>query len=273
MKIVFLCGDAPNQRALACRLHRIAPLSAVAVAGIRAPRKRAGWGRRLAAISLGLPLRRTWFGMLRHYARLFPDYPPVPIERYDDVNSAELAAMIDREKPDLVLVSGTALLRPPLIERIGRNGRILNLHTGISPYIKGGPNCTNWALALGEFDAIGNTIMWLDAGIDSGAIAATERTPLTGRESLGALHIAVMDHAHDLYGRCLERLARGRSLPAVAQSEIDPGRLFLMKHWNARQMLQAVANFYLRYNAGAISDPRALRLIPPDFEQPSSPEV
>ncbi|HEX5184746.1 MAG TPA: formyltransferase family protein [Allosphingosinicella sp.] len=273
MKIVFLCGDAPNQRALACRLHRIVPLSAVAIAGRRAPRKRADWRRRLAAVTWGLPLRRTWFGMLRHYARLFPDFPAVPVTRYDDIDAPALAEMIDRERPDLVLVSGTALLKPPLIERIGRNGRILNLHTGISPYIKGAPNCTNWALALGEFDAIGNTIMWLDAGIDSGAIAATERTPLTGRESLSALHVAVMDHAHDLYGRCLKRLAEGRSLPAVVQGEIDPGRLFLLRHWNGRQMLRAVANFYGRYNPRAIAAPRALRLISPDFEEPIAPRA
>src|SRR5206468_12540277 len=125
-----------------------------------------------------------------HYDRLHPAFPQTPIQ-VADINAPEVLALVEREKPDLVVVSGTNLLKPPLIAKIRETGKVVNLHTGISPFIKGGPSCTNWCLALRRFDLIGNTVMWLDAGIDSGAIIATERTPLTGRESLLELHIAV----------------------------------------------------------------------------------
>jgi len=48
---------------------------------------------------------------------------------------------------------------------------------------------------------IGNTTMWLDLGIDTGAVIAviaTERTALTGSESLKVRHLKVMDPGHDL---------------------------------------------------------------------------
>ena len=77
---------------------------------------------------------------------------------------------------------------------------ILNLHTGISPYIKGGPNCTNWCIATKQFEKIGNTIMWLDKGIDTGELLTTENTKFNSTDkSLLKIHMRVMNHAHDLY--------------------------------------------------------------------------
>ncbi|MDR3448849.1 MAG: formyltransferase family protein, partial [Alphaproteobacteria bacterium] len=173
--------------------------------------------------------------------------PDVAISRHVGVNACTVIELVKAEKPDLVLVSGTDLLRQELIDAIGKSAKIMNLHTGLSPYLKGGPNCTNWALALGKFDLIGNTVMWLDDGIDSGNLIATERTPLTGRESLFELHRKVMDHAHELYGRCYAQAVAGNKLPSVPQAKLASGRLFLSREWTGVQMLRALINFYLRY--------------------------
>lgn len=280
MKVLLFTSPHGNNRALA---HRVA--AAVPVAGIVTVTPRRDWtgrkaslgdriraaGRRLVSASIGLPLRRAWFGMLGHYDRLHPDFPLPPIE-VADVNTPEVLALVERERPDLVVVSGTNLLKQKLIERIHETGRVVNLHTGISPYIKGGPNCTNWCLALGRFDLIGNTVMWLDAGIDSGALIATERTPLTGRESLTGLHIAVMEHAHDLYVRCIRLFAAGKALPAVPQKEIGEGRLFLTRHWRSGPIVRAVRNFHARYRRDVGKKGEVLILVSPeDGPQPAAP--
>jgi len=183
--------------------------------------------------------------MLNHYARQFQDWPAAPSSLHGSANASDLAEIIKRERPDLVLVSGTDLLTKQTLDRFATN--VMNLHTGISPYIRGAPNCANWALALGEFDLIGNTVMWIDPGIDSGAIIATERTPLSGRESLKELHIKVMDHAHDLYRRAVEAFVQNRPLPSVRQRDIAKGRLFLTRHWDSVAMLRAVHNHRFRY--------------------------
>lgn len=268
MKLLLLTNPQGNQRALAHRIAAHLPLTAIVTVTPRrdwtkkpslAKRLRTLAGR-LLAFGPGLPLRRAWFAMLAHYDRLFPDFPVDPIE-VSDVNAPEVLALVEREQPDLVVVSGTNLLKPPLIGRIGANGRIVNLHTGISPYIKGGPNCTNWCLALRRFDLIGNTVMWLDAGIDSGAIVATERTPLSGGESLTGLQIAVMEHAHALYVRCIRLFAEGNALPSVPQDDLGKGRLFLTREWTAGPTARAVVNHRLHYCREAAAPPEEKLLL------------
>jgi folate-dependent phosphoribosylglycinamide formyltransferase PurN len=188
--------------------------------------------------------------MIRHYDEIYPSFP-ISAEIHPSANAAKVVELLRHEAPDLVLLSGTDIIRLPLIGAAG--GKIVNLHTGISPYIKGAPNCTAWALALGEFQMIGNTLMWLDAGIDSGNIIVTEQTPLAGQESLNALYRKVMDHAHDLYCRTYSALVEGRSVPSVPQSELSHGRLFKTREWTARRMLAAVFNFYFRFTAATLA--------------------
>lgn len=272
MKILVFTSPHGNNRALCHRIAAHLPIAAIVTVQPRRDwsTKKPGlvgrarnFGRRLVSASVGLPLRRAWFGMLAHYDRLYPDFPQAPIE-VADINATEVLALVERERPDLVVVSGTNLLKQPLIERIHASGRVVNLHTGISPYIKGGPNCTNWCLALGRFDLIGNTVMWLDAGIDSGAIIATERTPLEGTETMLGLHIAVMEHAHALYLRCIRMFAEGRTLPAVRQGDIAEGRLFLTRHWSSGPIVRAVRNFYGRYRPQALALQEPLILVSPE---------
>ena len=244
MKVIAVFGAGSSQRALAKRIHRTVPLKYIAKVHLQ-PKGRRMIVRSAVSITLARGLRTAWHGMLRHYDEGFSDWPDVPASCHASANDPDLADLIERERPDLVLISGTDLLRKETLDRFGT--KVMNLHTGISPYIRGGPNCTNWALALGEFDLIGNTVMWIDPGIDSGAIIATERTPLTGRETLGELHIKVMDHAHDLYRRAVEAFAKGLELPSVPQKSIARGRLFLTRHWDSAAMVRAVFNHWFRY--------------------------
>lgn len=261
MKVVAIFGADSNQRALAHRIHQKVPIAHIAEIRLQAPKRRRKLIRSAVSITLARSLRSAWWGMMRHYADRFPDWPAAPTSAHASANARELVELIQQLKPALVLVSGTDLLSKATLERMP--GRVMNLHTGISPFIKGGPNCANWALALGEFDLIGNTVMWIDPGIDSGTIIATERTPLSGRESLAELHLKVMDHAHDLYCRAIERFARGKPLPSVPQNEIGEGRLFYTRQWDSFAMLRAVFNFRFRYKPFPARD---LRLISMDDE-------
>jgi folate-dependent phosphoribosylglycinamide formyltransferase PurN len=249
MKVIAVFGEGSSQRALAHRIHQAVPLAHIAKVHLM-PKGRRKIIRSAVSITLGRSLRAAWLGMLQHFEERFSDWPTVPSSSHASSNDPELADLIEREQPDLVLVSGTDLVRKQTLDRFAT--KVMNLHTGVSPYIRGGPNCTNWALALGEFDLIGNTVMWIDPGIDSGSIIATERTPLTGRESLGELHIKVMDHAHDLYRRAVEAFAEGRPLPSVPQNTIAKGRLFLIRHWDSAAMLRAVFNHRFRYRPFAV---------------------
>jgi methionyl-tRNA formyltransferase len=271
VKALLFCSPQGNQRALAHRIAQHIPLAAIVTVvpnRSRARKKPSLTGRakalatRAVSATVGLPLRRAWFGMLAHFERRYPAFPIEPSE-VADINLPEVLRLVEQERPDLVIVSGTNLLKGPLIEKIRESGAVVNLHTGISPYVKGGPNCTNWCLAKHRFDLIGNTIMWIDTGIDTGNIIATERTPLDGTESLTELHIKVMDHAHDLYVRCIKLFAQGVKLSNIPQDELGDGWLFLTRHWTVSAIISAVANFARAYRPRALLAKQPINLVSP----------
>jgi methionyl-tRNA formyltransferase len=262
MKLLLLFSPDANQRALAHRLAEQVPIEALILCRPAAGDKNSlpRMARRLVRGLVGLPLRKAWFAMLDHYAGAFPKFPIEPALTVTDINHATVFDAVQSVQPTLTIVSGTNLLKQPLIEALLRSGTVINLHTGISPYVRGGPNCTNWCLATGQFELIGNTVMWIDAGIDSGNLIATEQTPLDGTESLTQLHIKVMDHAHDLLVRSVRMLASEVELPNVPQRDLGNGRLFLTRHWNAIAAARAVANFHLRYRSARRDRPRLVSL-------------
>lgn len=263
MRVLFFCDPHANQRALAHKLAEQIGIDSIVIVRAEGKAKPSPFGRRaknaalrLLRFGVGLPLRRAWRGMLAHYEARYPDFPQLHRIEVADINQAAVIKLVEERRPDLVLVSGTNLLKQPLISKIQETGKVMNLHTGISPYVKGAPNCTNWCLALRRFDLIGNTIMWLDAGIDSGNLVATKRTELDGSESLMQLHVAVMEHAHQLYVRCARLSVQGSDLPSVPQASIAEGSLFLNKDWTPKQVLKAVTNFRLHYWREAKLPPR-----------------
>jgi len=265
----MLCGPQGNQKALSHRINNLVSLDGLIIiqkiqsGNISIFKLILRFWQRFSTVLTFFIYRRAWVNMLRHYNSRFNDFCISPNLFCDDVNDSAVASFISDFKPDLVVVSGTNLLKDPLIIEIHKHGKVINLHTGISPYIKGGPNCTNWCLFLREFNLIGNTVMWLDKGIDSGNIITTEMTPLTGEESLLDLHIKVMDHAHMLYTDSIRRFSKGIILPDISQKDFEIKRLFLSKQWGLFQMLIALFNFYVYYHKGSkyliISD--SVRLI------------
>ena len=280
MKVVLLIGDQANQWALAHKLARVAQLSAVVLSRNvprKPPRRRLRLlANRLEARTLGRPFVKAWFQMQERYQTRCSGLPAVPIVRVENVNDQGTLDTIAHHAPDLVVVSGTNLVGKPVIAAAQAPGRrgIVNLHTGISPYIKGGPNCTNWCLSTGQFHLIGSTVMWLDPGIDTGAIIATERAPLTGSESLGELHWKVMEHAHDLYRRAVVAIDQGLPVGNVPQKQLAEGRTFYTAQWTGRAMARAYVNFRLRFNPRALhSSGTDVQLVPLPASLPISAEA
>lgn len=111
--------------------------------------------------------------------------------------------------PDVVLVFGTGILRRALIDAF--EGRILNLHLGLSPYYRGaGTNF--WPLANREPEYVGVTIHYLDAGIDSGPIIVHVRP-----------EIRTGDGPHDIGNRAIITAA-----PILAKAAVTHHRCGLV---------------------------------------------
>ncbi|MBL0053726.1 MAG: hypothetical protein IPP29_20615 [Bacteroidetes bacterium] len=239
--ILMLCNNAHNQIALANKMHTLLGIDHIIVENKITKRK-------LSLQNIWNKLRYktiddAWFNMLSFYKNKFPAFPATNVSFTIDINSAETESIIKTLKPDLILVSGTRIIKNNIIG-INPPLGIMNMHTGLSPFVNGGPNCTNWCIALNKFHLIGNTIMWLDAGIDSGNIIATSQVDFTGNETLTDVQIKVMEHAHQLYIDAAKAvIANKNSVNNIPQKSISTGNTYYTKMWTSKQKKDLLQNF------------------------------
>ncbi len=246
MKIVLLCGHQYNQVALANKIAQQFHLAGIIIEQKETKNATAFSLKQLIEKVLNrtvfITLHRSWFKLLDTYKNEYPAFPETEKIRVSNINSEASVDFIRHLQPDLVMVSGTSIVKNKILDlRIPKG--IINLHTGLSPYINGGPNCTNWCIAEKQFHLIGSTIMWIDAGIDSGDIITTERTLLDGKESLPDLHLKVMNHAHTLYLKALKKLQEDPEHCAkVKQKSIAAGTTYYNSQWNSNAKWRLLKN-------------------------------
>jgi methionyl-tRNA formyltransferase len=243
MKIVLLTNDAPNQHALVAKVAASFDIAGIVIEKRNQKKKRKTINYIEAFLDRTVfnALRKAWTGMLDYY-RLNYSLPDVKNITVSNINDQRTIDFINQKQPDLLMVSGTSIVKKPILSLYIPKG-IVNLHTGLSPYVKGGPNCTNWCLANGDFQFIGNTVMWLNEGIDSGDIIATETTIFTGKETLQQLHLKVMEHAHDLYIRCLKLIDKKGKFQGTNQDTIAAGVTYYTKQWTVSKKMKVLFNF------------------------------
>jgi methionyl-tRNA formyltransferase len=156
---------------------------------------------------------------------------------------AEIAAM-RALAPDVVLVFGTQILKDEIIEAF--DGRIINLHLGLSPYYRGaGTNF--WPLVNREPECVGATIHYLDRGVDSGAIIAHVRPAVRATDGPHDLGNRTIAAAADTLVAAARAHVAGR-VRAVAQA--GDGRLYMRKHFHA----DAVRRLYENFRTGMLAE-------------------
>lgn len=90
--------------------------------------------------------------------------------KYYSVNSVNDAVTIDiiqRCRPDIVVVNGTRIISRQVLETV--QVPIINMHMGITPKYRG-VHGGYWALVSGDAEHCGVTVHMVNAGIDTGGI-------------------------------------------------------------------------------------------------------
>lgn len=249
IKIVIWCAPAANQKALANKIAAEFDVAGIVIDTHSGNPKKKKWTRLPGKLWDRFRFRtiyNAWGWLMNYYDSKFPRWPAVPQMKVPGINTKEAEVFTRELQPDLIVVSGTALIKEPLLS-IPVSIGIINLHTGLSPYVKGGPNCTNWCIANNEFQLVGNTIMWLNAGIDAGNIIVTETVDIKKAGNLDEAHQIVMDHAHGLYGNAIRYLSETEPpYNSVPQSSIDKGKLYLTKMWTVAKKKALIRNWKKR---------------------------
>lgn len=99
----------------------------------------------------------------------------------EDVNDDKCISDVLRIKPDVIVIFGTSIIRKPFFQKI--KAPIFNIHTGILPKYRN-VHSDFWAFKNKDFKNIGVTIIHVDTGIDSGAIALKQTINYKNADSL-----------------------------------------------------------------------------------------
>ncbi len=111
-----------------------------------------------------------------------------PVRRCDDINDAEQVDHIRRLAPDAIVVVGwTRLLGAELLAIPGRG--CIGFHASALPRYRGRAP-VNWAIIRGETQT-GNTMMYLDAGVDTGDIIDQRMVPIGTDDTCAAVYARV----------------------------------------------------------------------------------
>jgi methionyl-tRNA formyltransferase len=249
--IVIWCANAANQKALAVKIAERFTLSGI----VLDERNKTSGRKKISKLPFLIwdrlrfrSIYGSWKKLQQYYGQTFLSWPDVPILKVSDINSDATVEFTKKLQPGLIVVSGTALVKEKFLNTQASVG-IINLHTGLSPYVKGGPNCTNWCIANNDWHLAGNTIMWLNAGIDSGNIIASETVDIRSLPNLFEVQKKVMEHAHDLYLRAIDYLLHtAPPYNAVPQHSLGKGKLFLTKMWTIAERKKLLKNWRKKEN-------------------------
>lgn len=125
-------------------------------------------------------LSRARVAEIRTDYGLVIDEPRVPISRVENVNRADIASIVSRVEPHVVVINGTRILAASLLASI--DVPVINLHAGITPAYRG-VHGGYWALREGQPALCGVTVHRVDAGIDTGAVIAQAVIEPTARDN------------------------------------------------------------------------------------------
>ena len=141
-----------------------------------------------------------------------------PTLHVDDINEPACQALLQEHAPDILLVSGTALLTEEILSIANRY--VLNIHGGIVPAYRN-VQSELWAYINGDIENIGTSIIHLDAGIDTGDVAIQATVQAVGNESLFELKTRNLALAAALICDLLKNT--DEDIPRVPQSENRAG--------------------------------------------------
>jgi methionyl-tRNA formyltransferase len=162
-------------------------------------------------------------------------------------NGPEVFDWVVDRRPEVLLLYGCSIIRPPLLERF--DARTVNVHLGLSPYYRG--HATNfWPLVNGEPECVGATVHLATLDVDAGAILRQARPrlePPDGPHDVGCRALAAG------VGALLASLEPYRIGALAPQPQRAGGRLYRRRDFDERAEA-ALRQLHARFAGGMIPD-------------------
>lgn len=155
----------------------------------------------------------------REYLEICEAYR-VPCFAVDTIKGDEAYEIIARQQPDLLVVLGWSEILPERVLKLASIG-VVGAHASLLPHNRGSAPI-NWALIHGE-SKTGNTLMWLDAEVDAGAIIDQMEFPITPFDTCQTLYERVAETNAVMLRKLLDSLETGvRPLSGIDNRTDEP---------------------------------------------------
>lgn len=167
--------------------------------------------------------------------RAYPNLSQVPQLTTDNPNSVAAECFIQTLAPDLMIARSKSLLKEKIFS-IPSIGTFV-MHPGICPEYRNSHGCF-WALANGDLDKVGMTLLRIDAGIDTGPTYGYfyYEGNETEDSHIVIQHRVVLDHLPEVAAKLLEIYSgQALPLPTSGRESATWGQPWLSSYWKWKQ--------------------------------------
>ncbi len=161
----------------------------------------------------------------------------VHLER-GQVNSAEVSMWINNIEPDMLILYGSGIIKNPLLESF--NGRIVNLHLGLSPYYRG--SGTNfWPLVDNLPECVGATIHLASREVDAGNILSRVRPEINVNDTVHHIGTKALVSGLEKMVESVSQFLENSQV--VTNQNLKIGKVYYRKDFNEHSLIKLKKNF------------------------------
>ncbi len=160
-----------------------------------------------------------------------PAGPDCPVHFVSGFNSTECVELLRDLNVNLLVLGGTGIIRNRilLVPDLGT----VNVHMGLLPDYRG-MNVAEWAFLNG--DRVGLTVHFVDRGVDSGDVIASQEVDVSDCASIEAMRIKLSRMQHVFMAQVVRRVL-DREVTAVPQP-LGEGKQYYVMHRILRRSLE-----------------------------------
>ncbi len=175
---------------------------------------------------------QSFFGAYTH----FPEEVPHISLGFGELNSTKTLALLEEYKVDYILLFGTSIIKPLILDRYP--DKVVNLHLGLSPYYKG--SGTNFfPVVNNEFACIGATIHVATVKVDAGGILHQLRPgALYVDDTIHSIGNGLIKEAGAMYPHVVEGYIKGAIQP-VPQKKSASAKIYRIKDFTPEAIRKA----------------------------------
>jgi methionyl-tRNA formyltransferase len=133
----------------------------------------------------------------------------VPLFQPEKINTPEMLLRLQELQPDLMIVCAYGQILKASVLGIPRLG-CLNLHASLLPKYRGAA-CIQAAIKNRDAET-GMTVMWMDEGLDTGAVFLQNRFAIEPQETAGSLHDRLAKSGPEILLSALALLEKGQAI-------------------------------------------------------------